>query len=305
MNKLKQNGLALNILCVILAIIMWFYVAYQENPTMSKTVKNVPLAITGEQALKENGFAVYKISDTDVDVKVTGKRNIIARNTKKTLSAVINVSAIDRKGEYTLSPTVNGVSDGATYYVKGKDIKIIVEPIVEKSFTIKADIADSGATSLKVRSNALSPSKVTVSAPESIANDILEVRTEQIVPTDESETLMKDVNLIVIGKNGKPVEWAECSPSSVDRSCEYYKMKSVPVMLKTSDGKLHSLPSKNVVNIYGYENFDEIKYIETEVVNLGQHTSEESIKVKLNIPKNVKLTVDTNEIEIELKEFYK
>jgi hypothetical protein len=284
---------------------MWFYVAYQENPTMSKTVKNVPLAITGEQALKENGFAVYKISDTDVDVKVTGKRNIIARNTKKTLSAVINVSAINHKGEYTLSPTVNGVSAGATYYVKGKDIKVIVEPIVEKSFTIKADIADSGATSLKVRSSALTPSKVTVSAPESIANDILEVRTEQIVPTDETEILIKDVNLIVIGKNGKPVEWAECSPSSVDVSCEYYKMKSVPVMLKTSDGKLHSLPSKNVVNIYGYENFDDIKYIETEVVNLAQHTSEESIKVKLNIPKNVKLTVDTNEIEIELKDFYK
>ena len=305
MKKAKQSGLALNILCVVLAIIMWFYVAYQENPTMSKTVKNVPLAITGEQALKENGFAVYKISDTDVDVKVTGKRTILARNTKKTLSAVINVSAINKKGEYTLSPTVNGVSASATYYVKGKDIKIIVEPIVEKSFTIKADIADGGVSSLKVRSSTLTPEKVTVSAPESIANDILEVRTEQIVPTDENTTTAKDVNLIVIGKNGKPVEWAECSPASVDVSYSFYKVKSVPVMLRTSDGKLHSLPPKNVVTIYGYEDFDDIEYIETEIVNLAQHSSEESIKLKLKLPKNAYLMAETKEIEIELKEFYK
>lgn len=305
MNKPKQSGLALNILCVALAIIMWFYVAYQENPTMSKTVKNVPLAISGEQALKENGFAVYKISDTDVDVKVTAKRNILARNTKKTLSAVINVSSINKKGEYTLSPTVNGVSTSATYYVKGKDIKVIVEPIVEKSFTIKADIADGGPSTLKVRSSTLSPQKVTVSAPESIVNDILEVRTEQIVPTDENETTVKDVNLIVIGKNGKPVEWAECSPASIDISYSFYKVKSVPVMLKTSDGKLHTLPPKNVVTIYGYEDFDDVKYIETEVVNLAQHSSEESIKLKLKLPKNVYLTAESKEIEIDLKEFYK
>lgn len=304
MNKLKQSGLALNILCVVLAIIMWFYVAYQENPTMSKTVKNVPLAITGEQALKENGFAVYKISDTDVDVKVTAKRNILARNTKKTLSAVINVSAINKKGEYALSPTINGTSSGATYYVKSKDVKIIVEPIVEKTFTIKADIADSGATSLKVRTSNISPEKVTVSAPESITNDILEVRTEQIVPTDENETSIKDVNLIVIGKNGKPVEWAECTPSMVDVSYSLYKVKTVPVMLRTSDGTLHSLPAKNVVTIYGYEDFDDVKYIETEVVNLAQHSSEESIKLNLKLPKNVYLTAETKEIEIDLKEFY-
>lgn len=304
MNKPKPNGLALNILCVVLAIVMWFYVAYQENPTMSKTVRNVPLAITGEQALKENGFAVYKISDTDVDVKVTAKRNILGKATKKTLSAVINVSAINKKGEYTLSPTINGVSSGATYYVKGKDIKVIVEPIVEKTFTIKADIADSGVSTLKLRSSTLSPKKVTVLAPESIANDILEVRTEQIIPTDESETTIRDVKLIVIGKNGKPVEWAECSPSSVDISNSFYKVKSVPVMLKTSDGELHSLPSKYVVSIYGYESFDEVKYIETDVVNLAQHSSSESIKIKLKLPKNVYLMADASEIEIHLKEFY-
>ena len=34
----------------------------------------VPLAIAGEQALKENGFSVYSVSEKSVNVSVTAKR---------------------------------------------------------------------------------------------------------------------------------------------------------------------------------------------------------------------------------------
>ncbi len=301
MNKLKSNGLTLKIVCVALAIVLWLYVFYQENPTMSKTVKNVPLAITGEQALKENGFAVYKISDTSVDVKVTAKRTTLGKNTKKTLSAVINVSAIDKAGEYELSPTVNAATSNATYYVKGKDITVIVEPIVEKTFNIRPDITESPNPSLIVRDSKTTPEEVTVSAPESIANEILEVRTEQIVPENEKITDIKNVNLIVIGKNGKPLEWAECNPSSVNLKYSFYNVKSVPIVLKTTDGRTHSLSSQNVVNIYGHgEKFESTNQIETEAINLAQYSLSDSVKVKLILPESVYLTTDANEIEINL-----
>ena len=68
MEKIVRDKLAVKIVCVALAAILWLYVSYQENPTMTKTVRNVPLAISGEQALKESGFSVYSISEKSVDV---------------------------------------------------------------------------------------------------------------------------------------------------------------------------------------------------------------------------------------------
>ncbi len=301
MNIFGKNKLTLKIVCTIFAVMMWFYVSYQENPTMSKTVKNVPLAITGEQALKENGFAVYKISDTSVDVKVTAKRTTLGKNSKKTLSAVINVSSINEEGEYELSPTVNAATSDATYYVKGKDIRVIVEPIVEKSIKIRADIAESPNPELIIKESRTIPEKVTVSAPKSIANDILEVRTEQIVPENDKVTEIKDVNLIAIGKNGKPLEWAECTPSSVDVKYSFYDVKTVPVVLKTSDGNTHSLSSDYTVKIYGSgEKFERIENVKTEVLNLSQYSPSDSVRVKLSLPESVYLASDVNEIEIKL-----
>ncbi|MEE0869423.1 MAG: hypothetical protein U0L70_06490, partial [Ruminococcus sp.] len=94
MEKVAREKLVVKIICVALATILWFYVSYQENPSMTKTVRNVPLAISGEQALKENGFSVYSISEKSVDVSVSAKRLSLSRLSNRTLSAVINVSSI-------------------------------------------------------------------------------------------------------------------------------------------------------------------------------------------------------------------
>ena len=177
MEKVAREKLVVKIICVALATILWFYVSYQENPSMTKTVRNVPLAISGEQALKENGFSVYSISEKSVDVSVSAKRLSLSRLSNRTLSAVINVSSIKERGTYVLPATISSaVNSNATYYVKGKDIKVVIEPIKTASYTIEADIAAAADTSVILKSHELSTKKVTVSAPESIMNEIAAVR---------------------------------------------------------------------------------------------------------------------------------
>ena len=208
MEKMMQNKLAVKIICTAMAIILWLYVSYQENPSMTETVRNVPLALVGEQALKESGFSVYSTSRTSVDVKVTAKRMTLARISNKTISAVINVSSIKESGTYTMPAAISSpITSGATYLVKGKDIKIIVEPIEKKTYNVEADIAQSQNASIILRSCELSQNKVSGSAPQSILNAIETVKTQQIVP--EKGAKEQTLKLVAFGKDGKALEGVE------------------------------------------------------------------------------------------------
>lgn len=304
MEKIAREKLAAKVICIALALILWFYVSYQENPSMSKTVRNVPLAIAGEQALKENGFSVYSVSEKSVDVKTTAKRLTLARISNKTLSAVINVSSIKESGTYVIPATISSaVSGGASYYVKGKDITVIIEPILKKEFSVEPDFAQEIDSTLTLHSSKLSVDKIEISAPKSIIEDIGSVKTETIIPT--LERTQQTVKLVVYGKNGKILDGAQCSPSEVNVSYSLYEVKTVPVVLKTSDGKLHSLPAPNTVRICGNgKSFDETEQIETEPVNLSALDVNSTIRVKLNIPDGLVLQGSSDKIDIELKEKY-
>ena len=306
MEKIAREKLVSKIVCVALAFILWLFVSYQENPSMTKTVRNVPIVITGEQALKEKGFSVYETNVTSVDVSVNGKRSTLARLTNRTLTAVINVSSIKEGGTHTLPATVSAaVNSNATYYVKGKDIKVVIEPIESATYKIEADILSPTDTSIILNSHELSKQKVKVLAPRSIIDDIATIKTEQFVP--EKNTKEYTAKLIAYSKNGKVLEGVQFEPAEVKVSYTFHSVKTVPVVLSATNGKTFSLPSENTVRIYGSgEAFENISEIKTEEINLALFEKGSTVRVKLNIPKDIKLVDNTNEMDVFLKsDFFK
>lgn len=306
MEKIAREKLFVRIICVALATILWLYVSYQENPSMTKTVKNVPLVISGEQALKESGFSVYSISEKSIDVKVTAKRLSLARLTNRTISAVINVSSIKKSGTYVLPATVNSaISSNASYYVKGRDISVVIEPIESKKFTVEADIKVPDNMSDIFDSCSLNTDEVKVSAPKSILKEIASVKTEPFSPDSDSKT--DTFRLIVYGKNGKILEGAECSPGEVKVSYTFRSEKMVPVVFKTSDGGEFNLPANNSLKIYGSgEEFDRVTKLETKPIDINSYEAESKINVPLKIPEGIWVEDNMTEIEITTKpEYYK
>ena len=242
MEKIMKNEKFIKFICVLFAALLWIYVSYQENPSMSKTVNKVPLVITGEQALKENGLSVYSVSQQSVNVKVTAKRLSLPKLTNKTLTATINVSAITKSGKYTIPATVTlpGNSE-ASFYVKSKDITVIVEPIETKLHSVEAQIAKSKDSSIIVKSHTLSSETVSVSAPKSLMNEIDHIATEEIIP--QSGGGSQTAKLVVYAKNGKILEGAECNPSQVTVGYSVYDVRTVPVVIKTISGEKYDLDS--------------------------------------------------------------
>ncbi len=304
MEKIKREKLAAKIVCVALAIIFWLFVLYQENPSTTKTVRDVPLSITGEQALKENGFSVYSISEKDVDVSVTAKRLNLPIFSKKTLTAGVNVSSIKKSGTYTLPATVSATADAsASYYVKDKDIVVVIEPIEKTTYEIEIDILDPADNSLIISSHELSREKVTVTAPKSLIDDIAHIKTEQFVP--EKNKTEHTAKIVAYGKDGKILSGVQCSPDEVKITYSLQSIKTVPVILSATNGQKISLPSDYDITIQGFgDTFDAIEKIETEKINLSRYEEGETVKVDLKIPKDAKVVDGSNEIEVVLTEEY-
>ncbi len=304
MEKIKREKLVSKIVCVALAIVLWLFVLYQENPSTTKTVKDVPLNITGEQVLEENGFSVYSISEKSVDVSVTAKRLNLPRFSKKTLSAGVNVASIKKSGTYTLHATASATADtSASYYVKDKDIVVVIEPIEEVTYKIDADILPPADESLLLDTYELAREKITVTAPKSVIKKIASVKTEQFSPKKNSSGHTSKI--IVYDKDGKVLGKVKCSPEEIKVTYSLKSIKTVPVTLSTTSGKTFTLPAEYNVKIKGNgENFEDIENISTESISISSYKKGERIKVKLKVPKDAKLVDSAAEIEIELKEEY-
>lgn len=300
MGKIKDNKLAVKIICVVLSIILWIYVSYQENPTMSRTVRNIPLAIAGEQALKENGFSVYSISEKSVDVKVTAKRLSLRKLNNRTLSAVINVSSIKKSGTYVIPATISSsISSTASFYVKGNDITVVIEPIESATYPLTPNITKNTDSDVIIRSAELSNKTVKISAPKSIMNAISEITTEEIIPEDKNTTKAEKIKLVALGKDGTVIEGVTFSPETVDVTYTFYDVKKVPVVIKTTNDEEHVLPDAYRIKIYGYgEDFDKVNKVYTDPVSSSKIDGDEEFSVKLNLPNNI-MTVSETEIIVK------
>lgn len=305
MEKIEREKLITKIICITLAVILWFYVSYYENPIMTKTVRNVAVKVDNEQtkALRERGLSVYSLSEEKVDVGVSTQRLNLAKVTNKSLSAYVNVSSIEKSGTYYLPAIVLcDVNVNATYYVKSENIKVVVEPIISGAFKVEPDIE---STYVAYDTFELDTDEVVISAPESIFDKIGAVKTKTIKLEDETESITKE--LVIYDKDDNPMDSKSigCSPKKVDVKFKYLSKKSVSVALKTSNGSKHKLPDENNIVIYGKPDvLAEISQISTIEINLSPFEENSEIKLKLDLPEGIRVKESDREISVVLNPTY-
>ncbi len=99
--KLKSNKLAMKLISVLLAVILWLILIYSVNPVISQQVNNVPVTILGEEELADKGYAVINKSELGAaSVKIRGERTSVIKAIS-TINANINISDIGGVGEWT------------------------------------------------------------------------------------------------------------------------------------------------------------------------------------------------------------
>lgn len=80
------------VLSLLIAIGLWIYVIGSVDPTVTTTVRNIPVEMTNQKVLKELGMSAALVEPETVDITIKGARSNVNEAKKSEISATVDVS---------------------------------------------------------------------------------------------------------------------------------------------------------------------------------------------------------------------
>ncbi|WP_058989812.1 CdaR family protein [Anaerococcus rubeinfantis] len=303
----NKNDRKLVALSILVAVIMWAFVMTSTNPSLSKTIRNVPLTIKNQEDLQKDGYAlVGRDQVSSVNVRVEGSRSDLASLTADDLIASVDLG-VPTEGIKTLNVKVDGPAGIKIEKTTPSNLNFKVEKIVKKDLPIEIKISDRLKESKIINVSEQDPRKITVSG---LRNNIDKV-DKLIININNEEYLdgkIHDIGVRPVDKNGKTVENVDLSKNDVSIAFDVLQSKEVkleidygnlPKNMQVEESKIS--PDKLIIK--GEKNIlDKIDTIKTKKIDLSSLKNDEfEQSVELDIPEAVELNDADSFVDIYIK----
>lgn len=300
MSKEKENNITIKIFAVVIAIIMWSYVASEVNPEITKEFRNIEVTYTNIDILENSGFVALEPEEVTVNVKLAGRRSDMVKITEDDIIAKMDLEGYS---EGTRKVPIDVEVNSSRVKLVDYDPKVVsfeIDSIARKEETVTVKTEGKLESGYVMGDMEIKSSSVFLKGPKSLMNSISEV-----VAIADIAGRTTDINLTlpikVLDRNGKEINGIDKNPSTVEVHIPVYKIKSVPVELQT-EGQLPS--DRKLLNIKVYpsdiqikgkkEVIDRIDSIKTVPIDVNELATNKSAYLELELPKGVEL-VEPNE----------
>ncbi len=319
MKKFFESDSFLKIASVAIAVILWLYIIVVLDPAIEVEVRELPIQFVGQEQMEANDISVVSESATTVNVKVKGSRKKMGRYDMKTIIAKVDMSDVSKVGRHKLPveivvPFENaGISSQSHYHVE-----LLVEKTLKKE--LELDVATEGNLEKDYISDNLTvtPQKITIRGPESVVGKIGKagvVLNYDNANGDIEQTLpviLYDSDNRVLVSQDALLKRISQDVAEATVSCSVVKLRTVEIspQIEAGTGDEREFLSTNTyeinpstIQIYGDdEETIKISEILTEKVPVAKLMDSQRTKVKLSIPKNVKVLGDVAEVEITISD---
>lgn len=312
MKKILATDNSLKVISVLIAICIWIYIAIVMDPAIEVSVRDLPIQFVGQSTLKTKNLAVISESATTVSIKIKGSRKKMGNNDMDTIIAKADVSEIG-EGTTTIPVEVivpfenQGISHQSIYSV---DVK--VEPIAEKSMDIEVVTSGSLAQGYMCGDITATPKTVTVKGAESAVGQISKAAVKLNYGSADVDI---DAELAIVFYDDKGKEIApqdailkRITPSR-DKIMVHCPVVKIREITPTANFGWQELPEgfsykiePSVLYTYTADGTAvNVDKIETEEISLTKLLENDKVKVKLNIPRGIKILNDITEVEVSVK----
>lgn len=304
----NKNDRKLIALSVLVAVIMWAYVMTSTNPSLSKTVRGVPLTIKNQEVMQKEGYAlVGKDEISNVNVKVEGSRSDLASLSSDDLVASVDLG-VPTEGVKTLNIKVDGPSGIKVESTNPSNVNFKIEKIVKKDLPVEIKIPDKLKESKIINVSEQSTKKITVSGLRKNIDKVDKI----ILNIGKDEYLdgkIHDIEARPIDKSGKTVANVDLSQNDVSISFDVLQSKEVEIELDYEESLPKNMEviekkySPNKVIIKGEKSIiDKIDKIKTEKIDLTNLKNNEFEKsLELVVPEAVEINDGDNFINVYIK----
>ncbi|MBQ3544504.1 MAG: hypothetical protein IJA34_05915 [Lachnospiraceae bacterium] len=309
MKKILMDNFGLKILSLLFAIILWLTVVNIDDPKTTRTISGIPVTILDEEVVVGNN-QIYSIkSGQEVTISVTGPRSMVDKMTKEyfiaeaPFSEKSNVDAVPiyvsfRNSKYDKDCEISQ---------KTMTMKLEIENVIEKTFDISINHASILSTAYYLGNEVVNPATVTVSAPESIINQIDEARID-VELSGRTEDFSTESNIKYYTASGTELNVGNNFTSSLATtyySADIYQIREVPLKfgyignVQNGYELVEITAEKTTVKIVG-PSATEVESIvcPNELLNISDATEYISVEADITslLPKGVYLCNESDEI---------
>lgn len=332
--SLKTN-LALIIISVLIAIVMWFFISILIYPTTPKTFTNIPVEIdiTGTSA-EENDLSVISSSVKNVTVTIKGDRSSIGSLNGDDLIAKAVVENVNSAGEKELDINVSSKKSNIKFEVtsiKPSTLKVMFDNIDTREYEVSVQAPNLTAAEGLYMDNSdfkCTPDTIEISGPSKQLDNIDRVvavvedeqeldsaytfHTSDIVLYDRNDVKL-DTKKLKFDKEELTVDISvymqqeldltydlKYAPSSFNSKFLPLEMNVDSISLASPNTELENLDSWSLGSIPLYDiDWDFNETIPLEIPENYKNLSNlSSVSVKLNTEGLATKTVTVNDISI-------
>ena len=175
--KSQKNNMWMKILSVVIAVLIWLFVANTNDPVVTKRFYSIPVKVMNEDALTKRGYAYEILDGEEVNITVKGKSSIVRSMGISDFQAIADFSKLSKVDAVPIDVTAKKYSDqlditlGTTNTMKIKKDEVVTIS-VPVNVTAKGDPAEGYAVG-RVTST---PNLIKVSGPENLPSSAKEIR---------------------------------------------------------------------------------------------------------------------------------
>ena len=171
MRKLLRNDTSIRVISVLISILLWMYVVSINDPSVSVTLKGIPVNVTNNKAFDASGLKIIARSVEKIDVKIDGRHSEVSKVSANDIKATVDVSKITSAGTYELDVVLNSPESGMKYTnVTAGKVKYFVDYIVAVYKDVEVSTTGTPKEGYMVESVTTEETKVSVRGPKSVVD---------------------------------------------------------------------------------------------------------------------------------------
>ncbi|MEA3313430.1 MAG: CdaR family protein [Caldisericota bacterium] len=305
MKKFFLKIFNIKVISIILAILIWYYVAGVQGPTVVRTFKVPVVAINMEPGV------VIKNKTDYVNVTAGGPSRLILGLKEQDFTALIDLSG-KTLGEYYVDVDAKSPLMGVTIEkVSPEKARVSLEKLTTIIMPIAAKFSGEAEEGFLPGTPIITPDKASITGPESVLASIKEVFI-QIDLTGIKEETNLTLPVKIFGKDGENIVDVQVSPISCMVKVSQSSVtvaKIVPIVPNLNGTVFKGFGIKSisvepaVISISGdFLSLSDVSYITTDVLNIDAITKSTEFELLLIVPEGVNIIGAENcKIKIDVR----
>lgn len=309
MRKIFTNDTAFKVYSVLIAILLWAFVVYNQNPESTKAVTGISVYYTNADALENAGLVIVQDKAPTLDITIKGKRLSIGKVDRNNVTASVTIPEM-QAGEYDIAiDTRLPLSDVAITDKNPYNLHVVVDRIKRVDFPIEVKQSGASRENVSVHS-AASPETIALWGPESIINQIETVQVSvdlNGVTTDVQEQMQYKI----ISANGEDMTDnvnIRRESDTVSVVSTIYETRDIPITVSylNNPPENYSIAgytiSPSTVRLGSRDSaIASLSEIRTEPIDVSQLTESQKITARLDIPSEYVNIFSLREVEINFE----